>query len=385
MRWMTSLIIRTLFLFLASISAAFSQNAPVVVGVVVSQSGPHAEPAEAYRRGLLVWQDEVNAAGGLLGRKVDLRVLDDASSASRNASLYEQLIRQDRADLLIGPFGTAATLVAAATAERARRVLINGAGPGRAVHRRSPRYVFQTGIPYAAYGPALLQLLQAEGLSRIFVLARDDAASKEMAESLRAAVATEIQTYGADVIDFKPFVEKALAARAEAWIAFGAARDAADMVRTFRRMGYAPRLFFARGAAEPKFVPMVGQDAEFSLAAIEYDARFATPGNDQFVKAFAAKWSAAPGPAAADGYVAGTVLAAAVRRAGSLDQERVREALAALEADTVLGRQKMNPSGGGQVAGRPVLAQIRDGRLGALARGERPVPYPAWSERKVVQ
>ena len=102
----------------------------MVVGVVVSQTGPHAEPAEGYRRGLLVWQDEVNAAGGLLGRKVDLRILDDASSAPRNASLYEQLIRQDRADLLIGPFGTAATLVAAATAERARRVLINGAGPG---------------------------------------------------------------------------------------------------------------------------------------------------------------------------------------------------------------------------------------------------------------
>jgi branched-chain amino acid transport system substrate-binding protein len=130
---------------------------------------------------------------------------------------------------------------------------------------------------------------------------------------------------------------------------------------------------------------MVGQDAEFSVTAIEYDARFATPGNDKFAKAFAAKWSAAPGPAAADGYVAGTVLAAAVRRAGSLDQEKLREALAALEAETVLGRHKVNPAGGEQAAARPVLAQIRGGKPGVLARGERPVPYPAWSERQVLK
>jgi branched-chain amino acid transport system substrate-binding protein len=378
------LITRVLLLLLLCVSAAAAQ--PVVVGTVVSQSGPHVEPAEPYRRGLLVWQDEINAAGGLLGRQVDLRILDDASSATRNAPLYEQLIRQDRADLLIGPYGTAATLLAAATAERARRVLINGAGPGRAVHRRAPRYIFQTGIPYAAYGPALLALLQAEGLSRIVVLARDDSASKEMAEGLRAAVsASGIETYGADVIDFKPFVEKALAAKAEAWIAFGGARDAADMVRTFHRMGYAPRLFFARGAAEPKFVPMIGQDAEFTLTSIEYDARFATPGNDRFVKAYSAKWAEPPPLAAAEGYVAGTVLAAAVRRAGSLDQEKLREALGAIEVDAVLGKQKMNPSGGEQVAAHPTLAQIRGGRLSALARGERPVPYPAWSERKVLK
>jgi branched-chain amino acid transport system substrate-binding protein len=356
-----------------------------VVGAVVSQSGPHAEPAEGYRRGLLVWQEEINAAGGLLGRQVDLRILDDGSSAMRNGALYEQLIREDRAELLIGPFGTAATLIAAATAERARRVLINGAGPGRAVHRRGPRYVFQTCIPYTAFGPALLDVVRAEGLSRLFVLAHDDAASKEMADGLRAAAAREVEVYGGDVVDFTAFVEKARAAKADAWIAFGGARDAADMVRTFRRLGYAPRFFFARGAAEPKFVPMVGQDAEFSLAAIEYDARFATLGNEKFAKAFAAKWSAAPGPAAADGYVAGTVLAAAVRRAGGFDQEKLREALATLELETVLGRHKVNPAGGEQLAARPTLAQIRGGRLGALARGERPLPYPAWSERQVVK
>ena len=380
---MVSLIAR--FLLLAVFCPLALAQAPVVVGAVVSQTGPNAEAADGYRKGLLLWQEEVNAAGGLLGRKVDLRILDDASTASRNGPLYEQLIKEDRADLLIGPWGTAATLLAAAAAERARRLLINGAGPGRAVHRRAPRYIFQTGIPYSAYGPALLALAQAEGLKRLFVLAHDDTRSGEMAESLRAAAVQEVELYRSDMLDFTPLVEKARAANADAWIAFGGAREAADMVRTFRKLNYAPRLFFASGVADPKFVAMVGQDAEFSLTAIEYDARFAAPGNERFAKAYAAKWSAQPGPAAAAGYVAGSVAAAAVRAAGSLDQERVRSALAALEVDTVLGRQRVNPAGGEQIGGRPALAQIRNGRPAVLARGERPIPYPAWSERQVLK
>jgi branched-chain amino acid transport system substrate-binding protein len=375
-------LITRFLLLLLWISAAGAQ--PVIVGAVVSQTGPHAELADGYRKALLLWRDEVNAAGGLLGRSVDLRVLDDGSRASYAGTLYEDLIKKEHAELLIGPFGTAATLLAAAVAERDRRVLINGAGPARSVHRRTPRYVFQTGVPYAAYGPALLELARAEGISRPFVLARDEPASREMADGFRAAAAGEVQVYGAAVIDFAPYVEKARAANADAWIAFGGAADAADMVKTFKRLNYAPRLFFMRGAAEAKFVPLVGQDAEFTLTSIEYDFRLPTPGNEKFVKAYAAKWGAAPGPAAAEGYAAVTVAAAAVRRAGSFEQEKLRAALASLETETVLGRHKVSAAGE-QVATRPALAQVRGGKLGVLARGERPVPYPQWSERVVMK
>ena len=52
-----------------------------MVGAVISQTGAHAELAQEYARGLDVWRDEVNAAGGLLGRRVELRVLDDGSEA----------------------------------------------------------------------------------------------------------------------------------------------------------------------------------------------------------------------------------------------------------------------------------------------------------------
>jgi branched-chain amino acid transport system substrate-binding protein len=80
---MTGSITRFLVLCVAALPLARAQDAPllpVVVGAVVSQSGPHADLAADYRKALLLWQDEVNAAGGLLGRRVELRLLDDGSA-----------------------------------------------------------------------------------------------------------------------------------------------------------------------------------------------------------------------------------------------------------------------------------------------------------------
>src|SRR5207237_763391 len=81
----------------------------------------------------------------------------------------------DKADLLVGPYGTAATMMAAAEAESARRVMVNGAGPSRTVHKRSPRYVFQTAVPYNAYGSALLDLAREHGAKSAFVISRAEA------------------------------------------------------------------------------------------------------------------------------------------------------------------------------------------------------------------
>jgi len=76
---------------------AFGQGAPLLIGAVVSQTGAHADLADGYRKALLLWQDEVNAAGGLLGRQVELRILDDRSDSTRVAALYSDLIRNQKA------------------------------------------------------------------------------------------------------------------------------------------------------------------------------------------------------------------------------------------------------------------------------------------------
>jgi branched-chain amino acid transport system substrate-binding protein len=378
--------IRLLLIWLAGLSAAFSQEKPIVAGAVISQTGAHAEAAADYLKGLQLWHEQVSQAGGLLGRRVELRVLDDSSRAVRARELYAELVRDPEVHLLIGPYGSAATLLAAAEAERARRVMVNGAGASAAVHSRPGRYVFQTAVPYAVYGLDVLQVADAAELRRLFIVARDDAVSREMAEATRGAAQNgfasgEIEIYRPGTLDFAALVAKARAARAEAWIAFGDVRDAAEMVKTFKRLDYAPQLFFATAASHPRFIALLGQDAEFSLGAVDFDARLGAEAA-AFAKAFVARWEVPPRLAAAEGYTAGIVLAAAVRSAGTLDQERLGAALAGLEVSTALGEYRVRRENGAQIGFKPVVVQIRRGRP---QLGLPLLPYPQWNERALIQ
>ena len=71
---------------------------PILVGAAMPQSGILADIAADFRKGLLLWQEEVNAAGGLLGRRVELQLLDDHSEAAAAGKLYEQLILAHKAE-----------------------------------------------------------------------------------------------------------------------------------------------------------------------------------------------------------------------------------------------------------------------------------------------
>jgi branched-chain amino acid transport system substrate-binding protein len=369
---------------------AFGQQ-PILVGAAMPQSGILADVAADLRKGLLLWQDEVNAGGGLLGRRVELLLLDDHSEASTVPRLYEQLIREHKADLLVGPLGSAASLGAAAVAERNRRILINATGAARSVHRSGLRYVFQTATPLSAYGAGPFALARELAIKRVMLLARDEPGARELAKHAQegaaaAGLATgEVEIYSQGSTDFAPQVARARTSGAEGWIAFGLPQDAAEMVKSLRRLGFAPRLFVAQGAADPDFIKRVGQDAEFAVGITAYDRRAATPGNAQFVMAYTRKWSAEPGHLAAEGYAAAKVLEEAVRRAGSLETGRLRETLAALEFETPLGGYKVDRDGA-QLAARPVLLQVIRGRREivwpeALATAKLQ-PYPAWEARK---
>ena len=371
---------------------AWGQAAPVLVGAAVSETGALASLAADYRKALLLWQEEANASGGLLGRRVELRLLDDQSDARRSGELYAELIR-GKADLLIGPYGSAATLMASAETERAERVLINGAGQALAVHKRSPRYLFQTTMPNSSYGIGILELARAVGVSKLFVLSRDDLAVREMADATRERAlkhgfeAAEVAVYTAVASDdFSPPVAKARAMVAEGWIAFGEVRDAVGMIRSFRKLDYAPRFFFARSAADPRLISLVGQDAEFTLGISEYDPGLETPGNAKFAAAFSARWSAPPSFAAAQGYAAATVLAEAVRRTGSLEQAKLRATLREMEVATVLGAYKVDPQTGEQRGAQPAVVQIQRGRPRVVWPHELQnatlQPYPQWEERR---
>lgn len=372
-----------LALWLAA-APAWSQAPAVVVGAALPGTGQLAERAAPMEQALQLWQEGVNAAGGLLGRPVELRILDDRSEATAAMRLYERLIEAEGADLLVGPFGSAAVVGAAATAERARRVLVDATGVTQSAQRAGRRYVFHVAAPLAAYGTGPLAVARAAGYARLHILARGDPGSREAAGALAADAAAAgmqavLQTMPPGTRDYRAQIAAARRRNAEAWIGFGVARDAAEMVKSFKRIGYAPWMFLAQGASEPDFLLQVGQDAEFALGLSTYEPGFAGPANAAFVAAWRKRWPGEPDAVAAHAYSAGLVLAAAVRAAGSLDSEALRDALATLDVEMPMGPYRDL---------KPAVIQIQGGRREvvwppALATAKWRLPYPRWDERRL--
>lgn len=376
-------------LCLLALAAAPAWAQPLVVGAVLPQTGQLADLAADMQKALQLWQENRNAEGGLLGRRIELKILDDRSEASASTRLYEQLIDAERVDLLLGPFGSAATVSAAAVVERRRRVLVNVTGVTGSTQRAGTRYVFQVPAPVAEYGAGALAVVKAAGYRRLHVVARNDPAAREAAARFVAQAnaagleAPAVEPAAAGQIPDQ--IAKARSRDAQAWIAFGQPEEAADMIKAFKRIGYAPWIFLAQGAAEPRFISLVGRDAEFTLGISPYQTSFRTRGNDTFVQAWRKRWSTEPGTVAATTYAAALVLEAGVRGAQGVETERLRAALAALELETPIGPYRVDANGM-QVGTKPVIVQILRGKREivwpeALATAKWQLPYPRWDER----
>src|SRR6201985_2947319 len=94
---------------LAIIPAASAQQPPIKIGMSMAQTGGLAGGGKASLLGTEIWRDDINARGGLLGRKVELVVYDDKSSASETPAIYSKLLDVDKVDLLFAPSATAPT------------------------------------------------------------------------------------------------------------------------------------------------------------------------------------------------------------------------------------------------------------------------------------
>src|SRR5207244_9818025 len=90
-------------------SGAGAQQPPIKIGMSMPQTGGLAGGGKASLLGIEIWRDDVNAKGGLLGRKVELVVYDDKSSASETPAIYSKLLDVDKVDILFAPYATVPT------------------------------------------------------------------------------------------------------------------------------------------------------------------------------------------------------------------------------------------------------------------------------------
>src|SRR4051812_47334837 len=123
-------------------AAPKTESKPLKIGASLPLTGEFSEPGKAAKQGYEVWQSMINEKGGLLGRKVELVIKDDASNQNTVVSDYNALISGDKVDLLLGTFSSLLNLPASAVAERAQMVYVEPAGGNPDIFKRGFKMVF---------------------------------------------------------------------------------------------------------------------------------------------------------------------------------------------------------------------------------------------------
>src|SRR3989442_4066472 len=113
-----------------SSTTASGSSGPIKIGISLSSSGDFSDPGKAVKRGYELWASYVNAHGGILGRKVQLKIVDDASSPDQAVTNYRNLITRDHVDLVFGPCSSLLTGPSATVANRYGYAFLEPAGGG---------------------------------------------------------------------------------------------------------------------------------------------------------------------------------------------------------------------------------------------------------------
>lgn len=377
---------------LAAVAGAAHAQNTIRIGVALSETGNLADSAAPYFKGLDLWREQANARGGLAGKKIEFVVYDDRSDPGTAARLYERLITSDKVDLMISSLGSATAATGSAVAEKHKKVMINGGGAAEAIQQRGFKYVFQTAARITNYADGIEPLIKRYKLKTVAFVSRDYAAARDIEKALKPVferngvqvVMTEY--FPAGTADFSSQIAKGRQLQPDLWLGLLYPSEAIEMVRQFRAVNYMPKFFVANGVSQDDFITAAGKDAEYAMGLSLYEAPLKTAGNVEFAKTYQEKHKSPPGYYAAFGFVAGTVLEAAVKKAGSTDTEKVREALTQLKMETVMGRHEVDPQTYMQIGVRGLLVQVQNGKREViwpdeLKTAEPKLPIPPWDKR----
>ncbi|HEX2364673.1 MAG TPA: amino acid ABC transporter substrate-binding protein [Bradyrhizobium sp.] len=387
---------RTMLLAAATAVLAWSASAlaadPVRIGVALSQTGNLADSAAPYFKGLDLWREQANARGGLAGRPIEFVVYDDRSDPATAARLYEKLITDDKVNLVISSLGSATAATGSAVAEKHKMVMINGGGAAEAIQQRGFKYVFQTAARISSYADGIVPMIDKYKIKSIALVSRDYAAARDISKAIKEQIKDKDvkivmdEYFPAGTADFSSQIAKGQQLQPDLWIGLLYPSEAIETVRQFQSMSYMPKFFIANGVSQDDFIKSAGKDAEYALGMSLFEPSLPSEGNKEFVKTYRDKYNSDPGYYSAFGFVAGTVLEAAVKKAGSIDTEKVREVLTTLKLGTVMGRHEVDPNTYMQVGVKGLVVQVQNGKREVVwpeeyKTAEPKLPIPAWDKR----
>jgi len=380
---------------------------PIRIGASASKTGTYAALGQNQLRGYQLCVKHTNEKGGVLGRKLELVVEDDQSQSATAIRIYERLITQEKVDLVLGPYGSPMTEPMTYLTEKYRMPMVAATVGTTSIFKKGRKFIFMVYSPGEVYLEGFVELVARNGLKTIALINEDSIfphavvkGASELAKK-RGLQVVLAEAYPKGTTDFSAILTRVRATTPDA---FGAATyfdDAVAVTRQMKELNLNPKMYAATiGVGQPEFYKRLERTAEFVYGPSQWEPEFVTiragglipiarqyPGAREFVEAHHREYPGADlSYQTAAGYAGCQVLTEAVKRAGSLDKEKIRDAILKLDFNTVFGAFKVDPDGL-QIAHKMVTVQWQDGKRvivwpEELAPGKPRFPTPPWSQRQ---
>lgn len=260
---MNSVLLAFTFLFSATAFAA----PPIKIGALFAVTGPAAFLGEPERNSAKMVIDEINKAGGIKGRKLELIAYDTAGDATKAVQLATKLIKDDKVVAIIGPSTTGETMAVIPVVEKEQIPLIS-CSAGSKITDPVKKWVFKTAQNDALAVGRIFEYLQKSKQTNVSILTVSDgfgASGREQLKSQAVKYGITIvsdDTYGPKDTDMTAQLTKIRGSHAQAIICWGTNPGPAVIAKNARQLGIKTPMFMSHGVSSKKFIDLAGEAAE---------------------------------------------------------------------------------------------------------------------------
>ncbi|HYH94574.1 ABC transporter substrate-binding protein, partial [Hyalangium sp.] len=311
------------------------EEGPLVIGSVGSLTGPEASFGAPVRDGIQFAVDEVNAAGGVKGRRVELRAYDTQGRLEESVSAAQRLVTKDRVQLILGDVSSSNSMAVADIAQAARVPMVTPSSTHPDVTRKGD-YIFRTCFIDPFQGQVMARFAREHlKLERISILQDGkNAYSLGLSDAFSQAFTrlggtiVSVESYSKGDTDFRAPLLAVKKRKPQALFLPGFYGEVGPIGRQAREVGLTLPLLGADGWDSDRLFELAGNALEGSYYSTHYAVDNPSPELQRFSTAYQARHGRAPDTAAALGYDAARVALAAMERAESLTGPAIRDALA---------------------------------------------------------
>jgi branched-chain amino acid transport system substrate-binding protein len=361
-----------------SAAAPVAETGPIIVGHFASMTGSEATFGQSTDKGARMAMEERNAAGGIKGRKIEMRTLDTASKASEGGTVVTRLITNEKAIAILGEVSSSISINGAEVAQRLGVPMVTPSSTNERVTKIGDM-IFRVCFLDAFQGYVMAKFVVDDlKLTKVAILAdQQQAYSKGLAESFRKAftemkgtITTEQEFTGGDP-DVSAQLQTIKTSGAQAIYMPGYYTDAGNMIRQARKLGIKEPFLGGDGWDSVKLAEIGGEAIEGSYYSNHYSFEETRPEVQAFVTKYREAHGVAPDGLAALGYDAAHVLFNAMERAPSLSGKDLAAALAQTkDYPGVTGKITIDPNRDAEKTA--VVLQMRGGQPRFVTRVSPP-------------